>query len=379
MKRGFQTPALRAALLPLLVGMLLTACASNPARLPLIDPDPALGQTQTLLVSTTRTQAEQADGYFNAGRSLKPSFAAVGVWVPADRQPGEVHYPGRTVRPAEEFALTGYEALADETTFIDRVEARLAGRPEGERHVTVFVHGFNTPFSHGLYLNAQILADFEVESVAVHFAWPSAGRLSAYLYDRDSVEFSRDGLVHTLDLLARTEADTITLIGHSLGAMLVMESLRQLSLTNRVDVLERIGAVVLASPDIDSDVFREQVATLRPMPEYLVVFVSHRDRLLAVSSFLRGERAPRVGLGNHVEALTTMGVTVIDLTGFGDGDGFNHSTFANSPTLMSMVRSGALEAALVTDQPQDGQGPGSALAALAASIISLPARALPKE
>ena len=51
-------------------------------------------------------------------------------------------------------------------------------------------------------------------------------------------------------------------------------------------------------------------------------------------------------------------------------------TFASSPVLMSMVTSGALQAALFGEQTRDTPGPAGRLATLAASIISLPVRAL---
>jgi len=362
--------------LALALCVLVSACASNPARLPIVTPDPSLGQTEPLLIATTRARDETGNRPFSDARSMDLDFADAGIWVPREREPGHIDYPGTDARPASEFALSSYEALGGEAEFVERLNARLAALPDEERQVVIFVHGFNTPFSNGLYFNAQIVTDFQIEGVGVHFAWPSAGRLSAYLYDRESVQFSRDGLVHTLELLSRSDAESITVIAHSMGALLTMESLRQLSLTGRTGVIERLNAVILASPDIDSDVFREQVASMEVLPEHLVVFVSHRDRLLALSSFVRGERAARVGSGSHVDELTRMGVAVIDLTRFSDAGSFNHTTFASSPVLMSMVTSGALQAALLGEQDRDTPGPAGRLAALASSIISLPVRAL---
>lgn len=368
--------SLRVFGLALALCVLVSACATNPARLPLVTPDPSLGQTEPLLIATTRARDETGNRPFSDARSMDLEFADAGIWVPREREPGHIDYPGTDAHPASEFALSSYEALGGEAEFVERLNARLAVLPDEERQVVVFVHGFNTPFSNGLYFNAQIVTEFQIEGAGVHFAWPSAGRLSAYLYDRESVQFSRDGLVHTLELLSRSDAESITVIAHSMGALLTMESLRQLSLTGRTGVIERLNAVILASPDIDSDVFREQVASMEVLPEHLVVFVSHRDRLLALSSFVRGERAARVVSGNHVDELTRMGVAVIDLTRFSDAGSFNHTTFASSPVLMSMVTSGALQAALLGEQDSDTAGPAGRLAALASSIISLPVRAL---
>lgn len=367
---------IRTALIACLMACLLAACASPGARMPIITPVAGQGEVRTLLITSAREPSDDEGRRFSDARSPKLSFAEAGIWVPNQRDPGEIDYPGARTDPSREFALTDYDAIENADEFLGRLNARLTTLPQGERHALLFVHGFNTPFSNGLYLNAQILTDFRSDAVGVHFAWPSAGQISSYLYDRDSAQFSRTALSETLELLARSDADSITLIGHSMGALLVMESLRQLSLRGDVSVIDRLDAVVLASPDIDTDVFREQVASLAAMPEQLVVIVSHRDRLLALSGLLRGERAPRVGLGDHAEELTTLGVTVIDLTHFGDGTGFNHTTFASSPTLMNMVTSGALEAALMGRSTRENAGAADTIFSLASSIVLLPARAL---
>ncbi|MEN0651701.1 MULTISPECIES: alpha/beta hydrolase [Hyphobacterium] len=367
---------LRAAMTGCLLACLLTACATPIARMPVITPEAGQGEVRTLLVASVRMPSEEPGRRFTDARSPKLNFAETGVWVPNQRDPGEIDYPGQRLDPAREFALTGYAPIENVDAFLDRLNTQLESLPQGDRHAVLFVHGFNTPFSNGLYLNAQILTDFQSDAVGVHFAWPSAGQVSSYLYDRDSAQFSRSGLARTVELLARSEADSITLIAHSMGALLAMEALRELSLHGETGVIERLDAVILASPDIDSDVFRDQVGSLAAMPEHLVVIVSHRDRLLALSSLLRGERAPRVGLGNHAEELTALGVTIIDLTRFGDGGGFNHTTFASSPTLMNMVTSGALEAALMGRSTRENGGPADTIFSLAASIVSLPVRAL---
>ncbi|WP_203294100.1 alpha/beta hydrolase [Maricaulis parjimensis] len=355
---------------------LATGCAASPARLPVLDPGSSAGTSHPVYITTSRQLADDPADHFGVERSRVLRFARADVWVPHNRLPGEINYPGRRADPSTEFALTGWQDYDSQADFARDLNHDLSEMRFAERDVFVFVHGFNTPFSDGLYLNAQIINDFGLQTAFVHYAWPSAGQFPAYLYDRDSAQFARDGLVETLTLLADSEAIRINLIAHSMGSLVTMEALRELSLTGRSDVLEKIDPVILASPDIDIDVFQSQLAAIDPMPEHLLVFVSARDRALQLSDQLRGGDNRRLGIGAQRELLTELGATVIDLTDLRDGGFSGHTAFASSPTLMRMANTGVLATALIGVEaiPQDS-GIGT-LSDLAARIIYLPARAL---
>jgi len=369
---------IRLAGLFLMVVTLAGACASNPARMPILDPGEAKGATETVFIATSREPVDDPELRFGPGRSPELSFAEAGVWVPHNREPGSVNLPSARPEPAREFALTGFSDLPDSTALAARMDDILVGLPMEERRIFLFVHGFNTPFSDGLYLNAQILNDFGIAGIGVHYAWPSAGQFAAYLYDRDSAQFARDGLADTLVMLAGTEATGITILAHSMGALVTMEALREVSLRGRADVLEKIDPLMLASPDIDFDVFRMQLATLDPVPAHIAVFASHRDRALFLSGQLRGGNGqPRIGSGAFRQELNELGIAVIDLSPLADGRGFaNHTTFASSPTLMRLSSSGVLNDALMGEPTQVRSSGVGLLTDLAAQIIYLPARAL---
>ena len=362
--------------LTLAVLALATGCAASPARLPILDPGNAAGLVHPIYITTSRQPADDAGAHFGTERSLVLSFARADVWVPHNRLPGEIDYPARQTDPHTQFALTRWQDYDNATDFAGDLDQDLRQMRFAERDVFLFVHGFNTPFSDGLYLNAQIINDFGLQTAFVHYAWPSAGQFPAYLYDRDSAQFARDGLVETLILLAESEALRINLIAHSMGSMVTMEALRQLSLTGRQDVLARIDPVILASPDIDIDVFLAQLSAIDPMPEHLMVFVSARDRALQLSDSLRGGDNRQLGIGAQRDLLTELGATVVDLTELRDGGFSGHTAFASSPTLMRMANTGVLATALIGVEavPQDS-GIGT-LSDLAARIIYLPARAL---
>ncbi len=135
---------------------------------------------------------------------------------------------------------SNYVPLRDRQAMIAELNRRLASRPAAKHEIFIFVHGYNNNFAEGLFRNAQIVHDYDVSSVPVHFSWASAAAFTRYLYDRDSAIIARRGLAETLELAAQTNANGIVIVGHSMGAVVVMEALRTLSGDKRTDVLKRI-------------------------------------------------------------------------------------------------------------------------------------------
>ena len=81
--------------------------------------------------------------------------------------------------------------------------------------------------------------------------------------------------------------------------------------------MDRIGAVVLAAPDIDIDLFTRGLERLGPDAKKITVISSTNDRALAVSSRLAGGVcAPAPPSRERLEAL---GVRVADASEFGGG------------------------------------------------------------
>jgi esterase/lipase superfamily enzyme len=99
------------------------ACASNPARLPVVDPGEAKGSDETVFIATTRTPSDDPAVRFGPGRGGDLYFAEAGVWVPHNRVPGSVNLPSRRVDPAREFALTRFETHADGSDQVGRISA----------------------------------------------------------------------------------------------------------------------------------------------------------------------------------------------------------------------------------------------------------------
>lgn len=92
--------------------------------------------------------------------------------------------------------------------------------------------------------------DFRQPGPQITFALPSLSVPIGKVADRNAALASRDALEDRLTDLARRQDRPIVPIAHSMGAQLVMETLRQMAIGGR-SINDRPEAVILISPDID--------------------------------------------------------------------------------------------------------------------------------
>ncbi|MGP1274710.1 MAG: alpha/beta hydrolase [Caulobacterales bacterium] len=258
------------------------------------------------------------------------------VTIPPEREPGRIRYPRGTPDPMRHFTLAGAEMLDGREAFVGALDRELSQLDEDERILVIFVHGYNETFGSGLFRFAQMMHDFQIPGAPLYFAWASAGDPRFYAYDLDSVLISRDSFADTLRMASSAQTDRIMIIAHSMGSMLTLEALRDLSENGETDVLARIGQVALMSPDISVDVFRSQLDAIAAVSDIdFVVFTSTRDRALQASAALRGQ-TDRLGSMRSVEAVADLRLTVVDVSGFQTADPLRHSTLTMSPELIAL-------------------------------------------
>lgn len=281
------------------------------------------GRTEQIFVATTRNTAQlPADG-FTSLRSPQPHFAEFAISIPPGHVPGEIEWPKGQTNPQTDFAVTSHKRL-DEKTFIHRVNAA------SENGTGVFVHGYNYNFPEALFRTAQMAADAQLSDAPILFSWPSSASLLGYASDRESVTYSRDALAELLTQLADTSGGKpVTVFGHSMGGWLVMETLRQMRIAGEDEALSRLE-VVLAAPDIDVDVFRQQLAVIGKMEIPMVVMVSPDDRALGLSA-IAGQRT-RVGALDITDpavqaAAQQSDMVLIDISAVGASSRLNHDRY----------------------------------------------------
>lgn len=327
--------------------------------------DPAaesVGTVEPVFIGTTRGDMQDIDGAYDRSRSEITRFARLDIAVPPERTPGEIRWtpPKRKPDPRREFVTTRKKVYETGAEFRKALAAELARKTPDERETVVFVHGFNTNFAEGAYRLAQLGRDLDLKGALVHYSWPSRAHALAYVYDRDSALFARDGLEALLHQVERAGARRILIVAHSMGSALTMETLRQIAIRGDKRLLGRIEAVMLISPDIDIDVFRAQARRVGPLSNPIIIFTSRRDQALAISARITGQ-TDRLGNLRDVSELGDLHVILLDTTAYSTGSG--HFNVGNSPALISILgRIGDIDTVLAADQvAHTGLLPGAVL------------------
>lgn len=322
--------AFRAAL-PLV--MLLVAACASPGPETLAQTETVAGaRLVTVYVATTREW--EGHDRFTADRSERLGFAAYTISIPPTHETTEIEWPHGSIDPRTDFAVVEKKMLGEKEFLRAVGSASQEGRTDGSGSAGVFVHGYNTNFPESLFRLAQLSADAGPGETPILFAWPSEGRIFDYVADKEATAYSRDYLVHLLTILTGERGTgKVTLAAHSMGAWLTVEALRQLRLMGRDEVLRQVGQVVLAAPDIEVAVFRQQMGVIGPMDPAITVLVSPHDRVLAMSRALAGGRARlgSVDVGDpRIQALTRQAhVQILDISAVPAQDPLHHDRFVS--------------------------------------------------
>jgi esterase/lipase superfamily enzyme len=297
-------------------------------------PRPSL--VQVFIASTRKGESGAVS---RAASSDGAHFSLATLTLPPSHHPGEIESPSWGAPDARKHIVVSGERALDADEFPAELAAHVSGRIGVNRDILVFVHGFNTDFDEARMRAAQIVADSRFGGVPVLFTWPSKAEFLGYVSDKDAAMASRDPLEALLEQLAATPGvGKIHILAHSMGAWLAMEALRQAALAGKRDLDGHLGEVMLASPDIDFDVFATQMARIRPAD--VTVFATSKDRALSLSSAIAQSRQ-RVGAIDAAKPedrakLTALGARVYDLTAFSDGI-IDHGAYAAAPDVLRAI------------------------------------------
>lgn len=313
---------------PLSLGMalalMLAGCAGAPRDLASASPSPHDRRVEMLAATTRRPSTEPGELY-SGERGGAISFDRVAVTTPAQTDPEQ-------------------DSLRIESTkFLSERDIRdwVQRHSGAKRRVLLYVHGFNTSHRNAVLRLAQIVRDGDIAAAPVLFSWPSRGGVFDYLYDRESANYSRKAL-ETLILQASEGRDVadVTIIAHSMGCWLTVEALRAVALKKN-GVPANIRNVILASPDIDVDVFRRQWLEMGPKRPHFTLIASNHDKALDLSRWLSGgiERLGGVDLTPYRAMLASLNISVIDTSAVDTPDPLGHTDFADSPEIVRQLAS----------------------------------------
>lgn len=316
----------------ILAATLLSACAVHP-RAVIVAPA-SMSQDDVLPVYVGTTRATDSLGRPSRDAVSAPlSFATHLVAYPEDRAAGDVPMARGVPNPASEFAIAGIDPFATQTAFSNGLASKLRERPAGRRTVLVYVHGFNVTYAEGLFRTAQIMRDWQIQHVPAYFSWPSTLSPFDYAHDEQASSAARQDFVRFLESIVDAQTESIILVGHSLGAGLVVEALSDLQAELDKSVISAIGGVFLASPDMNVERFENLLRSIPDRPEPFVIFTSTQDWILRLSSIMHGG-PERLGALDNPNDLGVLDTLLIDLSEYNEGY-VNHRVAFSSPRLLS--------------------------------------------
>jgi len=193
---------------------------------------------------------------------------------------------------------------------------------EDQKHVNIFVHGFDTTWSSAVQRYGKIVSNLFSEpnsmGECVLFTWPSKGSVAEYLPDRSEARQSADDFAEVLsdlyDWMAKKQQDaandpqqackaTTSLIAHSMGNY-VLENAMNVVWTrkNRPLLMSLLNQIIMVAADVDNDIFRSGDAVTHGDGEGIAnlsyrttALYTGRDSVLGMSAGLKHFGKRRLG------------------------------------------------------------------------------------
>ncbi len=260
---------------------------------------------------------------------------------------------GRLVIPDEEYEIYEQEKADLHAALAPWIDV-------GATDAIVYVHGFKNTFDQAVIRAGEIWHYTGRTMIPIAYTWPagSGGGLFGYTRDRESSEFTVSHLKMFLDMLrSHPSIERIHIVSHSRGTDVASTAIREMHMVARrgdytvADDL-KIATLVLAAPDLDTDVFNQRFfGELAAMaPGRLTIYFSPRDSAIGLASMLFGSEL-RVGelsvedfppqLREVLSQLPTVECIVCEVSGFGS----RHSYVFDNPSVLSdlvlLLRDGA--------------------------------------
>lgn len=274
---------------------------------------------------------------FGGGVSKQITYGKAVVSIPKSHEAGELEAPKWYLLefredPSRHVMLQEISRLQAAPYF---AQLGQQVRQSKGRSAFVFVHGYNVSFADAARRTAQLAYDLQFDGAPVFYSWPSKAALSGYFSDEKAIAASVPLIEHFLaDMADRSGARNLYVIGHSMGTRGVTQALKNL-VTKRPDLRGRFRGIILAAPDIDARVFREQLApALRQAGQRVTLYSSSEDLALKASKQVNG--GPRAGdSGDGI--LLVPGIDTVDVSGV-DESILAHSYFMESQKVMQDIR-----------------------------------------
>jgi len=192
---------------------------------------------------------------------------------------------------------------------------RAVGTERSQKRALVYLHGYNTTFAEAAIRAAQLATDINPPGVTTFFSWPSYGDFDAYPGDSQRAAASEAFFIEFLRILVEEAGmERIDLLVHSMGNQVFARSVQQLVLGALKQSIP-FGVIILAAPDIDTNLFRQIAPSYLRIAEKATMYVSSKDVALHLSKFIqRGSRAGFSPPITVVAGIDTVEVSSIDFS-----------------------------------------------------------------
>jgi esterase/lipase superfamily enzyme len=241
---------------------------------------------------------------------------------------------------------------------------------EQQKHVTLFVHGYNNTWEDAVsryqQISERLFEGNDSLGICILFTWPSKGRPEDYLADRSEAAQSAGDLASVLsdlfDFLSAIAVKTAaqsgsacraktSMIAHSMGNY-VLQKAAQVAWTrkNQPLLVSLLNQLLMVAADVDNDLFKSGESVdkgdgdaLANLTYRITALYTGLDQVLGLSSGLKHfgkRRLGRSGLDRTVREPDN--VWDIDCTPFFQADqvgGFNaHGAYFDEPQTLDLMR-----------------------------------------
>lgn len=222
------------------------------------------------------------------------------------RDTGGEDRPYIRLQKMSEYGVLGWNLTSGAENWLAKLNETLLGFDN--RSIMVYVHGANTTVERAAGQASQMAHFSGGNAVIVLFTWPTAENFLKYPSDIRNALGSAPKLVELIGIISdRTTAKTINLFSYSAGATVASQAL-SLMVQQHPDLLENIGEVYFAAPDVDFADFVDDLGGYVSHVHRVTAAVNLGDSALRLAKVInRASRAGRPDLQElSPEARTTL-------------------------------------------------------------------------
>ena len=299
--------------------------------------------TVEVLFATDRNNTESDDINETFGhernKDNKLQLGICKVSIPQNHESGNIERPSWFKRllysvsenPQQHVVIYDL-SIKTEIDFLNCLNSKI--NHSSSKDALIFIHGYNVSFQEAVRRTAQLVHDLSFKGAALSYSWPSYSTVKNYMYDEDSVMWTVPHLKQfILKVINDASLEKLHIIAHSMGNRALTNAIKELN-TEGIN-LKKINQIILAAPDIDSNVFTDVIVPgIKNVSKQITLYASSKDKAL---KFSRNLRADIIRAGESGKDIVIVdGVCTIDAS-MVDTNFLGHGYFAETKDLINDI------------------------------------------